>query len=244
MSRLLVHVEGETEESFVNAVLAPHLYDRGFSRIGARLIGNARQRDRRGGIRSWTAVRKDIANHLREDRGSIATTMVDYYGLPKTGSKAWPGRALASGFSLSAKKARTVETALLEDIAQVMGPRFEQERFIPYVMMHEFEAFLFSDCHGFGRGIGRPELVSKFQEIRDGFDHPEEIDDSPDTAPSRCVTEIFPEYQKPLMGTLALLEIGLEPIRDACPHFRSWLDVLHGLPHRRHLHRQPDQADR
>ena len=123
----------------------------GFSRIGARLIGNARQRDRRGGIRAWTAVRKDIVNHLREDRGSIATTMVDYYGLPQTGSKAWPGRVLASGFSLSAKKARTVETALLEDIAQVMGPRFEQERFIPYVMMHEFEALLFSDCRGIGR---------------------------------------------------------------------------------------------
>ena len=87
MSRLFVHVEGETEERFVNEVLSPHLYDHGFSRISARLIGNARQRDRRGGIRAWTVVRKDIVNHLREDRGSIATTMVDYYGLPQTGSK-------------------------------------------------------------------------------------------------------------------------------------------------------------
>ena len=244
MSRLLVHVEGETEESFVNEVLSPHLYDHGFSRVSARLIGNARQRDRRGGIKGWSVVRKDIVNHLREDRGSIATTMVDYYGLPRTGPEAWPGRELASGFLSSMKRAKMVETSLLDDIAQVMGPRFEQERFIPYVMMHEFEALLFSDCHGFGRGIGRPELVSKFQEIRDGFDHPEEIDDSPDTAPSKRVSEVFPEYQKPLMGTLAVLEIGLEPIRDSCPHFRSWLDVLHELPHRRHLHRQPDQADR
>ena len=230
VSRLLVHVEGESEESFVNEVLAPHLYDRGFSRIGARLIGNARQRDRRGGIRAWTAVRKDIVNHLREDRGSKATTMVDYYGLPQTGSKAWPGRAAASGFSLSAKKAKIVETALLEDIAQAMGPRFEQERFIPYVMMHEFEALLFSDCHGFGRGIGRPELVSKFQEIRDEFDHPEEIDDSPDTAPSKRVLEVVPEYQKPLMGTLAVLEVGLYAVRAACPHFRSWLNALERVP--------------
>ena len=230
MSRLLVHVEGETEESFVNEVLSPHLYDHGFSRVSARLIGSARQRNRRGGIKAWSAVRKDIVNHLREDRRSIATTMVDYYGLPQTGSEAWPGRELASGFLLSAKKARTVETALLEDIAQVMGPRFEQERFIPYVMMHEFEALLFSDCYGFGRGIGRPKLVSKFQEIRDGFDHPEEIDDSPETAPSKRVSEVFPEYQKPLMGTLAVLEIGLEPIRAACPHFGSWLDLLERVP--------------
>ena len=244
MIRLLVHVEGETEESFVNEVLAPHLYGHGFSRVSARLIGNARQRDRRGGIRPWTAVRKDIINHLRGDRRSIATTMVDFYGLPQTGSRAWPGRAEASESLLSPEKAKIVETALLEDVTQVMGFRFEQERFIPYVMMHEFEALLFSDCHGFGRGIGRPELVSKFQDIRDEFDHPEEIDDSPDTAPSKRVSKVFPEYQKPLMGTLAVLEIGLEPIRDACPHFRSWLDALHGLPHRRHLHREPGQADR
>ena len=226
MSRLFVHVEGETEERFVNEVLSPHLYDHGFSRISARLIGNARQRDRRGGIRAWTVVRKDIVNHLREDRESIATTMVDYYGLPQTGSKAWPGRLLASQTSLSAEKAKIVEAALLEDIARVMGLGFDQERFIPYVTMHEFEALLFSDCHGFGRGIGRPKLVSKFQDIRDEFDHPEEIDDSPETAPSKRVSEVFPEYQKPLMGTLAVLEIGLEPIRAACPHFGNWLDLL------------------
>ncbi len=44
MTRLLVHVEGETEESFVNEILAPHLCSRGFSKVSARLIGNARQR--------------------------------------------------------------------------------------------------------------------------------------------------------------------------------------------------------
>ena len=82
MTRLLVHVEGETEENFVNQVLAPHLYCRGFSSVGARLIGNARQRDRRGGIRGWPSVQGDLIRHLHEDRNCIATTLVDYYGLP------------------------------------------------------------------------------------------------------------------------------------------------------------------
>ena len=81
MTRLLVHVEGETEESFVNAVLAPHLYGRGFRSVDARLLGNSRRRDRRGGIGSWRAARRDIVAHLKEDRGSFATTMVDYYGM-------------------------------------------------------------------------------------------------------------------------------------------------------------------
>jgi hypothetical protein len=82
MTRLLIHVEGETEETFVNEVLAPHLYTHGYGLISARLLGNARQRDRRGGIRGWNGVRKDILNHLKEDAGCLATTMVDYYGLP------------------------------------------------------------------------------------------------------------------------------------------------------------------
>ncbi len=58
MSRLLIHVEGETEEAFVNEVLASHLFGFGYTKVSARLVGNARQRDRRGGIRAWSAVRR------------------------------------------------------------------------------------------------------------------------------------------------------------------------------------------
>lgn len=41
--RLLVHVEGVTEETFVNNVLVPHLGCRGYSSIAARLMGDARR---------------------------------------------------------------------------------------------------------------------------------------------------------------------------------------------------------
>ncbi len=76
MLRLLVHVEGQTEENFVNEMLAPHLYAFGYSSIRARLIGIARQRNRRGGIRTWPTVLRDIVHHLREDEGCFATIMV------------------------------------------------------------------------------------------------------------------------------------------------------------------------
>ena len=228
MTRLLIHVEGETEESFVNVVLRPILHDCGYSVVGARIVGNARQRSRRGGIRSWPAVRKDILNHLKEDPGSISSTMVDYYALPQGTPDGWPGRR-AAGSSAFERKARTVEEALLQDVGKAMGGSFDASRFVPYVMMHEFEAMLFSDCDGFARGIGCFDLAPKFQEIRDAFGTPEEIDDSPDTAPSKRVQALVPGYQKPLMGTLAALEIGLEAIRSACPHFRNWLDRLERL---------------
>ncbi len=44
MRRLLIHVEGESEENFVNNLLAPKLYSVDSSDISARLIGNARLR--------------------------------------------------------------------------------------------------------------------------------------------------------------------------------------------------------
>lgn len=225
MDRLLVHVEGETEETFVHEVLAPHLRNVGYTKVSARLIGNARQRDRRGGIRSWAAARRDILNHLKEDPGCLATTMVDYYGLPQTGERAWPGRQAAGNLPFP-QKAATVQHALLADVRAGMGAGFDPARFVPYVMMHEFEGLLFSDCERFGEGIGRPDLATDFQAIRDAFSSPEEIDDSPITAPSKRVESLVPGYEKPLLGTLAVLEIGLEAIRAECPHFRAWLEHL------------------
>ena len=229
MTRLLVHVEGQTEETFVNEILASHLYGCGFHSVGARLIGSARQRSRRGGIKAWSSVRNEIVNHLLEDRECIATTMVDYYGMPAEGSKAWPGRLQAAELEFQ-QKATTIEQGLAAEITQAMGSGFEARRFVPFVMMHEFEAMLFSDCARFADGIGRPQLAPRFQAIRDQFDTPEEIDDSPDTAPSRRIVALIPEYQKPVDGSAAALEIDLDKIRQECPHFRVWLERLERIP--------------
>ena len=228
MTRLLIHVEGETEETFVNEALAPHLYPLGYEKVSARLLGNARSRGRRGGIRGWNTVRKDILSHLKEDPGCIATTMVDYYALPQNGQRAWPGR-LEAGHLPFAEKAAIVSEALRQDISTAMGSDFDPRRFVPYVMMHEFEGLLFSDCRMFAEAIGRPDLEQRFQTIRDDFDSPEEINDHPATAPSKRVATLVPGYDKPLFGALAVLGIGLETIRAECPHFRQWLETLETL---------------
>ena len=65
MVRLSVIVEKQTEETFVNEVLAPYLYNQGFFQVSAKIMGNARQRDRRGGIRPWPGVRKQIIRHCQ-----------------------------------------------------------------------------------------------------------------------------------------------------------------------------------
>jgi hypothetical protein len=39
MVRLLVHVEGETEETFSNEILRPYLLTAGYESVSARIIG-------------------------------------------------------------------------------------------------------------------------------------------------------------------------------------------------------------
>jgi len=228
MPRLLVHVEGQTEESFVNEVLRDHLVGAGYESVSARIVGNARLRQRRGGIRPWVVVRKDIINHLKQDSGCLATTMVDFYGLPQDGDRAWPGRASAA-LAPASSKAPIVEMALAADLAGEAGEQLDPARFIPFVVVHEFEGLLFSDCGAFAQSIGRRELEPHFRQIREAFATPEDINDSPDTCPSRRITNLLPGYEKPLLGTLAALEIGLPRIRSACPHFAEWLERLESL---------------
>jgi hypothetical protein len=177
-------------------------------------------------------VRGDIIRHLREDAGCLVTTLVDYYGLPQTGGRAWPGR-VAAGLLPFAQKASSVESELSIDICREMGEGFNPDRFIPFVMMHEFEGLLFSDCKRFSRGIGRPDLAKALQAVRDEFASPEEINDSPVTAPSKRLKQLVQAYQKPLLGTLAVLEIGLDAIRRECQHFREWLSTLEVWPKKR-----------
>lgn len=127
------------------------------------------------------------------------------------------------------QKASVVEAALRDDLAQEMGKDFDIARFLPFVVVHEFEGLLFSDCAAFARGICRPDLEPSFSQIRESFATPEDIDDSPVTAPSKRVEELVRGYEKPLLGTLAILEIGLDPIRAECPHFAAWLRQLESL---------------
>ena len=100
---------------------------------------------------------------------------------------------------------------------------------MPNVVMHEFEGLLFSDCEAMARGMGQSNLAGPFQEIRDIFESPEHINDSPITAPSKRIETLVPGYQKPLLGTLAALEIGLDSMRAHCPNFDAWISRLEAL---------------
>jgi hypothetical protein len=228
VTRILIHVEGQTEEEFVNEVLAPHLYTKGYTGISARLVGKSRKRKNRGGTCAWTDVRTEIYRHLSRDADAFASTIVDFYALPASGPKEWPGRGSCIGMSVG-DKASHIQNALQQDL-QIHHGAAIAGRFIPFVAMHEFEGLLFSDPDRMARGMGKSNIAQQFHEIRNLFDTPEHINDSPHTAPSMRIKDIIPGYAKVLLGNVAALEVTLDRMREECPVFATWLNSLEALP--------------
>jgi hypothetical protein len=216
MSRVLALVEGQTEQAFVKQVLAPELSARGVF-LTAALIGKP---GRKGGIRPYEIVRGDILRLLKQDRQQFCTTMLDYYGLPA----GWPGKAGGRGSPSSL--AEHIEQAMRDDVAAAMGEGFAPTRFIPYIQMHEFEALLFSDPGVLAGVLDVPGLAETLQGIIAQCGEPERIDDSPEGAPSKRISQHSRRYNKVVHGTIAAQRIGLTRMRDRCPHFAAWLGGL------------------
>jgi len=81
----------------------------------------------------------------------------------------------------------------------------------------------------FAAAINQPQLALRFQQVRDNFPTPEDINDDSLTAPSKRIRAAFPQYSKVLHGTVAAQAIGVATMRQECPHFREWLDHLAAL---------------
>jgi hypothetical protein len=220
MEKVLVLVEGQTEERFVFDVLDPHLQT--FSRCAVpKVLVTKRPRAGRpqtggqfkGGVLSYAQVKGDLGRLLTDTSATIVTTMLDYYAIPQD----FPGFATQPKGSDPYASVRHLEAELAKD----MGDR----RFVPYLCLHEFEALIFTDpaqCKWIFGASAAKVLTS----VRDAFPTPEHIDDDPKTAPSKRILQEFPEYEKPVHGNLAILDIGLDAVRAACRHFDAWVSRL------------------
>lgn len=220
MIRMHVICEGHTEEFFVNRILSDYFSQKG-SYLYPSLIGKS---GHKGGNFGYERLLTDLRVRLAGDNKSYCTTFFDFYGLPTN----FPGKQESKTKNKSADKA----ACLLEELLKVLRAELGEEylyRFIPYVQMYEFEGLLFSDTQALAKNIAQETLADSFRSIRNQFDTPEEINDSPETAPSKRILKLFPEYNKPLDGLLVASEIGLESIRRECPLFDGWLKQIEAL---------------
>lgn len=153
--------------------------------------------------------------------------MVDFYAMPQSGDGAWPGRADAGRLSPDpAIRGAAVQAAIHRDVCLELGSRFDPRRFVPYVSMHEFEALLFSDCEKLAVGLGHPGIQRDLLEIVEDCGSPERINDSQETAPSKRLKCLIPDYDKVWSGIRIAESIGIEALRSECPHFGKWISDL------------------
>ena len=91
MTRVHVVVEGQTEQSFVNEVLAPALWTRQIF-LRPILLG---VHGHKGGRVTYARVRRDILVQLKQDSAVYISTMLDFYGL----GEGFPGTPLPTNLS-------------------------------------------------------------------------------------------------------------------------------------------------
>lgn len=222
MARLHLFAEGTTELVFARDVLVPHLARLGVYLHKPVLVAKARKRGKvhRGGGGSFRRMQNDIERRLKEDRSADVyfTTMIDLYALHQD----FPGREEADHF-----RSRPYDRVTsLENSWQV---ETADSRFLPFIQLHEFEAYLFTDVAKLAEFFDESNCgIEELQQVADGAQSPELIDDGKHTAPSKRIIAQFPTYKslKTTVGPQMAALIGLQKIRSACPHFDRWLGRL------------------
>ena len=214
MKRCLILVEGQTEERFVKDVLCPAFEPRGLFMFPTLLTTKVVKSgpNFRGGVTSYAKLRADL-DKLLPDTGAVITTMIDYYGLPED----TPGLANRPN-AAALNRVRHMETSIYQDLG---SPR----NFMPFLMLHEFEALLFVDHEITAAVIPAREKAAEMLAAADGL-APEDINENRETVPSKRLERVFPSFKKTLHGPTAAKRIGLDAIRSRCPHFDSWVTRL------------------
>lgn len=215
--RVLILVEGQTEERFVKDVLAPAFWARDLYFFPTILV-TKRVKDGpnfSGGITRFVRFENDLRRLLHSTGDVLVTTMLDFYRLPPD----FPGMSTKPSNGSSLQRVTHVEEAIA---TRLQNP----ENFVPFLALHEFEAWLFTSPTELPLVMTDPVKAKSFAAIRDAVQTPEEINERPEYAPSRQILRLFPAYRKTVHGPTTLARIGLRRIRAECPHFHNWVNQI------------------
>lgn len=227
MKYLNIIVEGNSEEAFVNDVLVKHFASLNIF-ISTRKIKTGwdklNNKPAKGGLLKYIKFRNDVLRWIEADRNQPQywySSMIDLYAFPKDDLS--PYKLDIQSINNPYQKIIKLENAIAQDI--------NHPKFIPYVQLHEFETFVL---------VNPDKLITMYPNGLTGINRlkrdienmrPEEIDESPDTAPSKRIIKHIPDYegQKAQVGPLVAEEIGLTALRLKCPHFNDWITKLENI---------------
>ncbi|HNX02318.1 MAG TPA: DUF4276 family protein [Candidatus Cloacimonas sp.] len=219
---LHLFVEGQSEEVFVNQVIAPYLLNFNIftdCRCVQTSFDIKTGRKYKGGLGSYIKFKREICVALNQFTSSKErfSTFIDLYGLPSS----FPAYNIAKQATTGIQQVKILEEAISKDL--------NDNRVIPYIQLYEFETIILCEPQKLSLAyINNSSKIQKLIKSIAGME-PEEINNGAATAPSKRIKRFIPEYNKVFATSQVTPNIELSLIRKRCPHFNEWLTKLEAI---------------
>lgn len=213
MRAIYILCEGQTEEEFVISCLRPYLND--FGIFDVRPILMSTSKTSKGGDVKFGRLKHNAERILASEHDIIVTTFIDFFRIKSD----FPG--YSDAYLIRDKFTRV---AILEE---KMRQNINNERFIPYIQLHEFEGLFFASPAGFEylSIIPHKNMERLYEAVRE-HDNPELLNDGEDTAPSKRLQLLIPGYKKILYGSMIAQEVSVATMLERCTRFHHWINLL------------------
>lgn len=215
MKNIYIYCEGQTEETFVNEILTPYLSN--IMIFTTPIICTTKRiatKKFKGGVSDYSKIKNELTLICRQHKNEYVTTMFDYYAMPANTPN------IDCNEVDIYKRMELIEDAINKDIGQ-------PNCFFHFIL-HEFEGILFSSPDAFIE-ITDEQTVEKIRKMRDEAISPEHINNSPETAPSKRLEALIPNYAKVKNGALISKNIGIDILLKECKHFAKWVEKMKGI---------------
>lgn len=213
--RLIIIVEGQTEEEFVKRILAPWLLHFGIHSVSPIKI--ATSKIQKGGFVNYAHLKNDTRKYLKNEADIFVTTFVDFFRVPVS----------VPGYLACQQKNQQVD-AKIDCLQAAIDADINDPRFQAYIQKHEFEALMFAGAAAFE--LQSEAIQNAVAAVPYAFVLPEEINSTPTGAPSKRLESIFEnareKYEKGA-DAIDMAELtGMEKILEKCPRFQQWVSRL------------------
>lgn len=220
MKALIILVEGETEQEFVNRILIPYLVLRGLNTeirpIMIEISGGGH------GYNNIQHLKNTIRPVLNRTDQPIVTTLIDHYGI--NSDRKLPGYSTITTANTE-ERIQQMEAIINVEIQKIKPYRF----FIPYIQRHEFETLLFSNPE-VGFELEHDKIKEDVVKLSSGFDSIEDINCTPEGAPSKRIGRIYESHKKKyskVSDAVDIIELtSIESVLEKCPRFKNWVEKL------------------
>jgi hypothetical protein len=210
MIRIAASVEGQTESEFFRKILVPYFRLDNIELIPVIISTKRVQSGKKykGGAVNLDRVKNEISKLL--SNFDYVTTFYDLYGFDIKGE------------------------VTADELEKKIGSLFNSQKLIPYIQKYEFETLLFCKPSYYRKCFNNLNAEKEIEQIISSCGGIENINNSPQTAPSKRIEKIFDhynseQYDKVFHGPAIVDDIGLDIILEKCDRFRNWINILKNL---------------